>query len=79
MDSVDRDRNINIEELSKNARKWFEFERETVETEPTVPQKESVTHDDIITKCKSETPSTILGILSNGKPSTFYLYTLLDN
>ena len=73
MDSVDRDRNINIEELSKNARKWFEFERETVETTSNEPSKESVTHDDILTKCKTETPSTILGILSNGKPSTVEL------
>lgn len=73
MDSVDRDRNINIENLSKNARKWFEFERDTIETTIQEPKKENVTYDDILTKCKTETPSTILGILSNGKPSSVEL------
>jgi len=73
MDSVDRNKNINIEDLSRNARKWFEFERETLHTETKEPAKKSLTHDDILTQCKSETPSTILGILSNGKPSTIEL------
>lgn len=69
MDSVDRDRNINIEKISYNARKWFEFERETVETELIIDSKERLTPEDLLEKCKTETPSTVLGILSNGKPS----------
>ena len=68
MDSVNKDKSINIEKLSISARKWFEFERETVETEPTKPQKDNVSYDEIVEKCKTETPSEILGILSNGKP-----------
>jgi len=69
MDSVDRDRNIDIEKISYNARKWFEFERETVETEVKQNSNESITYEEMVEKCKTETPSIILGILSNGKPS----------
>lgn len=70
MDSVDKQRNIDQEELSKNARKWFEFDKETVYQEPLPKQKESISHADMLAKCKTENPSTILSILSNGKPST---------
>ncbi len=69
MDSVDKDRNVNIEKISYNARKWFEFERETIETTKPLPGKEQLTEEDMLEKCKTENPSTILGILSNGKPS----------
>ena len=70
MDSVDKDRNIDMDKLSKNARKWFEFERETIyEQHDLSPQKNQISHEDMIQKCKTETPSVILGILSNGKPS----------
>jgi replication initiation and membrane attachment protein len=56
--------------LSKNARKWFEFEKETVRTEaPDPDRKEQLSHQDMLEKCKTETPRTILSILSSGKPS----------
>jgi replication initiation and membrane attachment protein len=69
MDSVDKHRNINQDELSKNARKWFEFDKDTVYKEELPEQKEALSHDDMLAKCKTENPSTILSILSNGKPS----------
>jgi replication initiation and membrane attachment protein len=70
MDSVDKQRNIDLNALSKNARKWFEFEKETVRTEaPDPDRKEQLSHQDMLEKCKTETPRTILSILSSGKPS----------
>ena len=70
MDSVDKDRNINVEKLSYNARKWFEFEKEpVVKEEPKASKKDAVSYEELLMKCKTETPSTILSILSNGKPS----------
>ena len=69
MDSVDKDRNIDMEAISSNARKWFEFDRETVYDEKQKDTKQVVSKDDILDKCKTETPSDILSILSNGKPS----------
>lgn len=70
MDSVDKDRNIDVDALSRNARKWFEFERDTIHNTPVESdRKEDVSHRDMITMCQSETPSDILAILSGGKPS----------
>ena len=69
MDSVDKNRNINQDELSKNARKWFEFDKDTVYKEELPEQKEALSHEDMLAKCRTENPSTILSILSNGKPS----------
>lgn len=70
MDSVDKQRNIDLNALSKNARKWFEFEKETVRTDAPDPDRlEQLSHEDMLEKCKSETPRTILAILSSGKPS----------
>lgn len=82
MDTVDKDRNIDIGELSKNARKWYEFERETVQHETHKQENEVVSHLDMIQKCKTDTPAMILGILSNGKPSPQELTVverLIDN
>ncbi len=69
MDSVDKDRNVDLSDLSKNARKWYEFERETMEQVDLKDGNQVVSYNDIVLKCKTETPATILGILSNGKPS----------
>jgi replication initiation and membrane attachment protein len=69
MDSVDKDRNIDIELLSENAKKWFDFERETIQQEPQENLNEDIAYTDIIRACKTEKPTTILSILSNGKPS----------
>lgn len=68
MDSVDRNRNISINELSKNARVWFDFEEDNITTKEEKDTLENVSHKDIIKKCKEATPSEILGILSSGKP-----------
>jgi replication initiation and membrane attachment protein len=69
MDSVDKNRNIDLDKLSINARKWFEFEKEEVFVEPVKPTKETVEHSDLVSLCKTEKPQRILAILSNGKPS----------
>lgn len=70
MDSVDKDRNINADELSKNARKWFEFERETIVQELVTEQPlDDISHLDMIQHCKTDTPAQILSILSSGKPA----------
>lgn len=69
MDSVDKDRNINIELLSENAKKWFDFERETIQTQPQEESQKTIAYTDMIRACKTEKPTTILSILSNGKPS----------
>lgn len=69
MDSVDKDRNIDIEKLSINARKWFEFEKEEVFVEEVKEEKENIEHSDLVSLCKTEKPQRILSILSNGKPS----------
>lgn len=72
MESVDKDRNINLDKLSINSRSWYDFEREevVVSKETTkVTKKENVSHNDLLTYCKTETPERILSILSNGKPS----------
>lgn len=70
MDTVDKDRNININILSKNARKWFEFERETIdpvhELDNTTKQP---SYNDMIEKCATETPSSILTMLFASKPA----------
>jgi len=70
MDSVDKVRNIDLDSMSKNARKWFEFERDTIikgfELEE---QKDSVSHLDMVHHCKTDSPAHILSILSNGKPA----------
>jgi len=83
MDSVDKERNVNIEKLSYNARKWFEFEKETpANEEKQSPRREKVSHEELIDKCRSESPSTILSILSNGKPAVSELKVvekLIDN
>lgn len=70
MDSVDKNRNIDQDELSRNARKWFEFDKDTVYQVELEDQKQAISHEDMLAKCKTESPSTILSILSNGKPST---------
>ncbi len=69
MDSVDKNRNIDLDKLSINARSWFEFEKEEVYKEPVEPEKENISYADLITLCKTEKPKRILSILSNGKPS----------
>lgn len=70
MDSVDKQRNIDLDQLSINARKWFEFEKETVyQDEQTTESKDDVSYQEMLEKCKTEPPKTILSILSNGKPS----------
>jgi replication initiation and membrane attachment protein len=69
MDSVDKNRNIDLDALSINARKWFEYDRETVVANGQKDPKEEVSYSDMLTKCKTENPSTILSILSGGKPS----------
>lgn len=83
MDSVDKDRNIDIEALSKNARKWFEFERETIVKHHDLDEgKQQVSYEDILVKCRTESPSDILAILSSGKPAVSELNVverLIDN
>jgi replication initiation and membrane attachment protein len=83
MDSVDKNRNIDIEKLSYNARKWFEFERETIFEETKIKnKKEAVSYEELLNRCKTDTPSIILAILSNGKPSVTELKVvekLIDN
>ena len=70
MDSVDKNRNIDLSLLSKNARKWFEFEKDTIVPDSAATnRKHQISPDDLIVKCKTESPKTILSILSNGKPS----------
>ncbi|QMS85550.1 DnaD domain protein [Candidatus Xianfuyuplasma coldseepsis] len=82
MDTVDKDRNIDLGELSKNARKWYEFDRDTIHHEDVQPSQDVVSHLDMLQKCKTVTPAVILGILSNGKPSLQELNVverLIDN
>jgi replication initiation and membrane attachment protein len=69
MESVDKDRNIDLEKLSLNSRSWYDFEKEEVITEKEESKKEMVTHNKLVEYCKTETPEKILSILSNGKPS----------
>lgn len=82
MDSVDKNRNVNLDKLSISARKWFEFEKEEVFVEPCKPEKDNVGHSDLVSLCKTENPQRILAILSNGKPSVTELKVverLLEN
>jgi replication initiation and membrane attachment protein len=68
MDSVDRNRNVNVNDLSKNARIWFDFDKDNHINENKSEGLENISYQDIIKKCKGATPSEILGILSSGKP-----------
>ncbi|MCF7925702.1 MAG: DnaD domain protein [Candidatus Izimaplasma sp.] len=67
MDSVDRNRNIDMTKLSKSARVWFDFEKEEHEKNP--DDKNLVSYQEMISKCKTTTPTEILSILSSGKPA----------
>lgn len=72
MDSVDKMRNVDVEKLSSNASKWFNFERETVYPSDSKQdaKSEKVGYSDIPRICKTETPAGVLSILSNGgKPA----------
>lgn len=70
MESVDKDRNIDLDKLSINSRSWYNFEKEEVVVQKsTEVKKENVSHNDLLSYCKTETPERILSILSNGKPS----------
>ena len=67
MDSVDKDRNIDVNKLSKNARVWFEFEKEEPKEDET--KLRQISNEEMLKKCKSSTPTEILSILSSGKPA----------
>ncbi len=68
MDSVDRNKNIKMDMLSYNAREWYEFDREEVVVGQSKPSKKSITHTQIIQKCKSSTPHEIFELLLGVKP-----------
>ncbi|MCF7926928.1 MAG: DnaD domain protein [Candidatus Izimaplasma sp.] len=69
MDSVDKNRDIDEEELSENARQWFSFNKENEPKNTGVSHKEHVSYEDMIDLCKEESPVSILSILSGGKPA----------
>ena len=70
MDSVDKDRNLDLEKLSRSARDWFDYEKDEIYEEIKPDSKEVVSYNDLLDMCLTETPAKILAVLSNGKPSS---------
>ncbi len=82
MDSVDKQKNIDINALSVNARKWFRFDYRNIVRSEENNLKKIVHIEKVRELCKTERPLDILAILSGGKPSLQELSVvekLLDN
>lgn len=86
MDAVDKDKNVDLNLLSKRARYWFQFDNKTNDLileekgKHTSPGK--LSHDEILTYCKTENPRHIIEFLFNSKPASSELKIveqLIDN
>lgn len=71
MDSVNRERSVDLDKLDLAARTWYQFERKTVK--PTTVKKEEITgvntNKEIIELCKNLKPVELLEALFGVKPA----------
>lgn len=74
MDSVDNDRNINIDKMSKSAKYWNGIIHS--QEDPKEYQEVDITFDNIKQLCKANTPMDIIGISTGTRPSQTELRTI---
>ncbi len=71
MDSVKRDRSVDLDRLNVSARNWYQFEKKTSKVEPV--KKEEITgvntNNDIIEMCNNLKPVELLEALFGVKPA----------
>ena len=74
MDSVGKDKSVNLDELSKRAGYWFKFENKTDKVNlKDKTAKKKTTNNDIINMCKTTSPLNILEDLFGSKPAAVEL------
>ena len=74
MDSVKKDKSVNLDELSKRAGYWFKFENKTDKVNlKDKTAKKTTTNNDVINMCKTSLPLNILEDLFGSKPAAVEL------
>lgn len=80
MDAVDKDKNVDLKQLSKRARYWYQFENKTndliLEEKGKHPKQERLSTKEIIEFCKNENPRHIIELLFASKPTSSELRTV---